>query len=160
MLATGNFSYRASRSWGEGYMIIGDAFAFVDPVFSSGVLLAMTAAEMGAEVAAQWLRRPATGRMLARRHARRLSRGMDSLNWLIYRINDPLLRQLFMSPRNVLGMREGLVSLLAGNLRFTGRALLAVLAFKAVYYTMSGARRLGYRVSLATAEDARSVPAE
>ena len=36
-------------SWGEGYMMIGDAFAFIDPVFSSGVMLAMTAGELGAE---------------------------------------------------------------------------------------------------------------
>jgi len=160
VIATGNFSYRASQSWGEGYMVIGDAFAFVDPVFSSGVLLAMTAAEMGAEVAVQWLQQPSAGRMLARRHARRLSRGMDSLNWLIYRINDPLLRQLFMSPRNVFGMRDGLVSLLAGNLRFTGRALLAVLAFKSVYYVMAGAQRLGYHVPLANPADERTVAAE
>ena len=29
----------------DGYLMIGDAFAFLDPVFSSGVLLAMASAE-------------------------------------------------------------------------------------------------------------------
>ena len=41
--ATGNFSYNASRMYGrkgENYLLIGDAYAFIDPVFSSGVHLA------------------------------------------------------------------------------------------------------------------------
>ena len=38
--------------------MIGDAFAFVDPVFSSGVMLAMTAGELGADVANTWLDDP------------------------------------------------------------------------------------------------------
>ena len=42
--STGNYSYRATTAHGDGWMAIGDAFAFLDPVFSSGVLLAMTAA--------------------------------------------------------------------------------------------------------------------
>ena len=49
VMTAGNYSYRARASWGEGYMMIGDAFAFIDPVFSSGVMLAMTAGELGAE---------------------------------------------------------------------------------------------------------------
>jgi len=35
--ATGNYSYRSERLWGDGYLLVGDAYAFVDPVFSSGV---------------------------------------------------------------------------------------------------------------------------
>src|SRR5687767_10636958 len=43
---TGNYSYRASEMVGEGWMMVGDAFAFIDPVFSSGVMLAMASAEL------------------------------------------------------------------------------------------------------------------
>ena len=39
--ATGNYSYTASRMRGERYVLVGDAYAFVDPVFSSGVMLGM-----------------------------------------------------------------------------------------------------------------------
>ena len=39
--ATGNFSYSCDRTHGDNYLLIGDAFAFIDPVFSSGVMLAM-----------------------------------------------------------------------------------------------------------------------
>jgi len=41
---------------------------------------------------------------------------MDALSWLIYRINTPELRAMFMGPRNDFRMRDGLVSVLAGNL--------------------------------------------
>ena len=39
--ATGNYSYMAEHPSGRNYLLLGDAFAFVDPVFSTGVLLAM-----------------------------------------------------------------------------------------------------------------------
>jgi hypothetical protein len=34
--ATGNYSYACDRSYGKNFLMIGDAFAFIDPVFSSG----------------------------------------------------------------------------------------------------------------------------
>ena len=142
--STGNYSYRSSQSWGEGFLMIGDAFGFVDPVFSSGVLLAMTAGDMGADVAEAWLQDPALGRAKARRMERDLTHAMERISWLIYRINTPALRHLFMGPRNVLRMRDGLVSLLAGNLRGTWSSVLPVLAFKGVYHAMALAMRLGH----------------
>lgn len=160
IMSTGNYSYRAARAWGEGYMMIGDAFAFIDPVFSSGVLLAMTAGEAGADVAEAWLRDPAAGRALAQRSEARQRRAMDSLGWLIYRINTPVLRSMLMAPRNTLRMRDGLVSMLAGNLEVDRRARLPVLAFKAVYYAMTALRRLGYPITPRPAALGHGVPAE
>ncbi len=156
--STGNFSYDAARSWGEGWAMIGDSFAFVDPVFSSGVLLAMTAGEMGAEVADAWLDDPAAGRARARRMERDLRHAMARISWLIYRINTPALRRMFLAPSNKLRMRDGLVSLLAGNLRGTRQTLLPVLAFKTVYRLLSLALRLGLPVG--GAPPAQAQPAE
>ncbi len=141
--STGNYSYRSTAAWGEGYMLIGDAFGFVDPVFSSGVLLAMTAGDLGADVADAWLDSPAAGRAKARRVERDVTHAMHRISWLIYRINTPALRHLFMAPKNVLRMRDGLVSLLAGNLRGSWNSVIPVLAFKGVFYAMSLAMRLG-----------------
>ncbi len=152
---TGNFSYAASRCWGEGWAMIGDSFAFVDPVFSSGVLLAMTAGEMGAEVAETWLANPVAARVRARRMERDLRHAMARISWLIYRINTPALRTLFLAPSNKLRMRDGLVSLLAGNLRGSKETLLPVLAFKTVYRLMALALRLGLPVG---APPLRSLP--
>ncbi len=141
----GNYSYRATRAWGEGYLMIGDAFAFLDPVFSSGVLLAMTAGELGADVADAWVDSPARGRVLARRAERQLCRAMDSLGWLVYRINTPVLRAMFMAPVNRFRMRDGLVAMLAGNLAIDWQLRGPVLAFKAAYYGLTVARWFGYR---------------
>jgi flavin-dependent dehydrogenase len=141
--STGNYSYYCDRSFGDGYLMVGDAFAFLDPIFSSGVLLAMTAGEMGAEVAEHWLADPARGRVAAKRMEREVRHAMARLSWLIYRINTPALRMLFMAPGNRFRMRDGLVSLLAGNLRGRWDQVVPVLAFKSTYYIATGLLRAG-----------------
>jgi flavin-dependent dehydrogenase len=47
--ATGNFSYSSTHATGDRYLMLGDAFTFIDPMFSSGVYLAMHSAFDGAE---------------------------------------------------------------------------------------------------------------
>lgn len=46
---TGEFSYRSQFCGGDGFVLAGDAFAFLDPVFSSGVFLALKTGEMAAD---------------------------------------------------------------------------------------------------------------
>jgi flavin-dependent dehydrogenase len=60
--ATGNYSYQARSMAGDGYILVGDAFAFIDPVFSSGVHLAMSSAALGTEAVDAWLDDPARAR--------------------------------------------------------------------------------------------------
>src|SRR6202012_5167108 len=55
---TGNYSYDSARMGGPGWVLVGDAFAFLDPVFSSGVYLAMSGAEQAAMVVDAALREP------------------------------------------------------------------------------------------------------
>ena len=144
--ATGNYSYRSRALWGEGWMTLGDAFGFLDPVFSSGVLLAMASAEMGAAVADTWLTNPVAWRALARRTERRIRHSLDELSWLIQRINDPVMRAMFLRPLNTFRMRDGLISVLAGHFLYERPGWgLPLAAFKATYYVMAGASRLGLR---------------
>jgi len=145
VVSTGNYAYRSNVHSGDGYLMIGDAFAFIDPVFSSGVLLAMTSGDLGAAVADTWLDNPVAGRAMARRMERDLRRAMGRISWLIYRINTPALRMLFMAPGNKFRMRDGLISLLAGNIRANRRLVFPVLAFKSIYYVVSSLHRLGIR---------------
>ena len=147
--STGNYSYYAETNAGDGYLMIGDAFAFLDPVFSSGVLLAMTSGEMAADVAEAHLADPARGRAAARAMERDMRHAMARIAWLIYRINTPALRLLFMAPRNTFRMRDGLVSLLAGNLRGTWNSVLPVFAFKSIYYVTTLLLRLGLHAPVA-----------
>jgi flavin-dependent dehydrogenase len=46
---TGEYSYRAEHCAADGVLLVGDAFAFLDPVFSSGVFLALKSGEMAAD---------------------------------------------------------------------------------------------------------------
>jgi flavin-dependent dehydrogenase len=47
--ATKDYSYRATQVAGDGWVLVGDAFGFLDPLYSSGVLLALRSGEMAAE---------------------------------------------------------------------------------------------------------------
>jgi len=81
--------------------------------------------------------------VMARAMEREMRHAMQRIAWLITRINTPALRLLFMAPRNVFRMRDGLVSLLAGNLRGTWGSVFPVLAFKGVYHVTTLLLRLG-----------------
>jgi flavin-dependent dehydrogenase len=132
--ATGNYSYLGSRMSGDRHILIGDAFAFVDPVFSSGVLLAMNSAFLGADVVEAALHGRADAARLRRRFEREVRFGLRQFSWFIYRMTSPAMRKLFMAPRNYLRMQEALLSLLAGDL-FSGTPIhWSLRAFKAVYY--------------------------
>lgn len=143
---TGNYSYSSRVMHGDGWLMAGDAYAFIDPVFSSGVLLAMASAEMGAEVADTWLDDPVRAAGMAKAFESKVKRAIRSLSWLIYRINTPVLRDMFMEPRNRFRMREGLVSLLAGDVHANAGRQWPVLAFKGAFYALSLAYRFGYRL--------------
>jgi len=56
--ATGNFSYSSTHATGNRYLMVGDAFTFIDPMFSSGVFLAMQSAFDGAQFVATALDEP------------------------------------------------------------------------------------------------------
>jgi flavin-dependent dehydrogenase len=47
--ATKDYSYRATKVAGDGWVLVGDAFGFLDPLYSSGVLLALRSGEMAAD---------------------------------------------------------------------------------------------------------------
>ena len=46
---TGEFSYRSTEVGGDGFCLVGDAFSFLDPVFSTGIFLALKSGEMAAD---------------------------------------------------------------------------------------------------------------
>jgi 2-polyprenyl-6-methoxyphenol hydroxylase-like FAD-dependent oxidoreductase len=135
--ATGNFSYQAERMHGERYIMIGDAFAFVDPVFSSGVMLAMNSAFLGADAVDASLRDAAQAPVLLRKFDRSVRSGVSGFSWFIYRMTLPSMRDMFMGPSNRLRMQEAVLSLLAGDL-FRGTPIhWSLRAFKSLYYLLN-----------------------
>ena len=132
--ATGNYSYQSERMCGDGYLLIGDAWAFIDPVFSSGVHLAMNSAKLGAEVVDGVLTDPSHAPQLYREFDRTVRRGVNTFSWLIYRMTSPVIRKLFMAPRNVLGVQSAVISLLAGDVFRAGPILPRLYLFRVIYY--------------------------
>jgi len=49
------YSYKARKAAGDGWALVGDAFGFLDPLYSSGVLMALTSAEMAGDAVADAL---------------------------------------------------------------------------------------------------------
>lgn len=138
--ATGNYSYCADRCAGECYLLLGDAYAFIDPVFSSGVYLAMVSAFEGAEVVAASLDRPLEAAAARRRFGRLMRRGPREFSWFIHRMTNPALRELFMHPANPLRTQEAVLSLLAGDIFGKTPIWVSLGLFKCVYYASSLAR--------------------
>jgi len=113
--ATGNFSYQCDRSHGRNYLLLGDAYTFIDPVFSSGVLLAMKSAFVGADTVDQCLSHPKQAKAALKKFDKSMKVGPKEFSWFIYRITNPALRDLFMAPRNLFRVKEGVLSVLAGD---------------------------------------------
>lgn len=132
--ATGNYSYTSDRMAGDRYVMIGDAFAFVDPVFSSGVYLAMNSAQFAADVVDGALRNPSSAARLNRAFEQRVRRGLKTFTWMIYRMTSPIMRDLIMHPRNMFGIQRAVISFLAGDVYEAGPVRRRLLAFRAIYY--------------------------
>ena len=120
---TGNYSYTCSRMTGPGWVMVGDAYAFVDPVFSSGVFLGMNSAEQAAEVVDRALREPGHEAALQRAMEKRLKRGLRHFSWFIHRFTTPVMQHLFAHPRNDWQLEQAVISMLAGDV-FDNRAVL------------------------------------
>jgi len=112
---TANFAYTNTPVVGDRFLVVGDAIAFVDPIFSSGVFIAMRTAELAADTI---LAAFADGRFSARRFAayeRRVWRGMSPFFTFIHKYYEPAFLDLFLRPRNVLGMVRAVLNVLSGG---------------------------------------------
>jgi flavin-dependent dehydrogenase len=134
--ATGNYSYTADRMYGQRYILIGDAFAFVDPVFSSGVYLAMNSALVAADAINHGLDNPTSADRHFAAVDRRVRRGLKTFQWLIYRMTSPAIRYLFMNPNNQWGIQSAVISLLAGDVYGERAVDRRLRLFRALYYVV------------------------
>jgi len=130
---TGNYSYDSRKIGGPGWVLIGDAFAFIDPVFSSGVYLAMCSAEQAAHAVDTALREPAAEKALLRGLERRQRSGIRRFSFFIYRFNDPVMSRLFREPSNRLRLEQSMISMLAGDLFDAPQVLRRLQMFRLVY---------------------------
>jgi len=130
---TGNYSYTCNRMCGPGWVMAGDAFAFIDPVFSSGVYLGMNGGEQAAATVDAILREPAREAAEQRAMDRRLRRGLRYFSWFIYRFTTPVMEALFAQPRNHLQLEQAVISMLAGDVFDNRRVRWRLRVFRVVY---------------------------
>ncbi len=86
---TSDYTYRATRCAGDGYVLVGDAFGFLDPIYSSGVLLALKSGELAADTIAAAL---ADGDMSAERLSAMgapIATGMEAFRKMVYAFYTP-----------------------------------------------------------------------
>jgi flavin-dependent dehydrogenase len=114
----GNFSYRNTRSHGAGFVCIGDAACFLDPVFSSGVTLALISAERMAQLLSPALREGRSGApdlmQPLHDHMERAYQSFGRFIWRFY--NSRIIDNILLAPHpGDPQFRRGVISLLAAD---------------------------------------------
>lgn len=112
-----NFSYKNRAAVGSRYACVGDAACFLDPVFSSGVSLAMLGGERLADSLSLALREGREGEADAmaglETHMSAAYRSVGSLVHSFY--NTAIVQNIFFAKSPNREMRSGLISILAGD---------------------------------------------
>jgi len=129
-----NYSYYSRKQTGSGFALVGDAFAFVDPVFSSGVYLAMSSGSSIVPVAEAWLNgNKLLHRIRSVQYERKIKKGISMFSWFIYRFNTHTMTNLFRNPRNVFGVEQAVTSMLAGDVYRGGMVRIRIMIFKLIF---------------------------
>ncbi|MFN8854580.1 MAG: NAD(P)/FAD-dependent oxidoreductase [Planctomycetaceae bacterium] len=84
------YSYRSRQASGDGWVIVGDAFGFLDPLYSSGILLALVSGEMAADAVSEGLNNGDTSRAQLGKWETHYNLGMDRMRRLVCEFYDGL----------------------------------------------------------------------
>lgn len=111
-----NFSFVMDRYAGDGYVMVGDSGAFLDPVFSSGVFLTMKSAELAAQAVLCAHRAGDYGA----RHFRAYERSIRGAQRIFFRFiqgwYNPAFLDLFFYPNDTLRLKDAITTVLAADL--------------------------------------------
>jgi flavin-dependent dehydrogenase len=115
--SAGDYSYRNKRLTGERWLMVGDAAGFIDPVFSSGVFLAIMSAEKAADTLEGVLRDESQRRRLFKNYSRTVNRVMDVYLTFVnawYQRSREFL-EVFLNPTETMQIAAAVNAVLAGN---------------------------------------------
>jgi flavin-dependent dehydrogenase len=113
--ATGDFSFRNMRFTGDRWVLAGDAAGFIDPVWSSGVFIAVLSGEKAADMLDRVLQRPERQAVEFKRYERHLGRVMDLYLRLVNSWYTQEFAEVFLNPQEFLQLVPAVNSLLAGS---------------------------------------------
>ncbi|MBA3543017.1 MAG: tryptophan 7-halogenase [Chthoniobacterales bacterium] len=114
--ASADFSYRQSRLTGERWMLAGDAAGFIDPVFSSGVFLALLGGEQCADILDVVLDHPRKAPRLFARYEKLLRRVMKGYLRFVDAWYSKEFIEVFLYPQDVLQIPPAVNAVLGGNI--------------------------------------------
>jgi len=109
-----DFSYRCEPYAGPGYFLVGDAATFVDPIFSTGVCLAMMSANEAARSILA-IERGASPSKVRRRYLRFVQGSSGPLFRMVALYYHHSFRELFLSGGSPYKIQEAILTLLAGH---------------------------------------------
>src|SRR5216117_259020 len=110
-----DFSYRSARLHGDLWLLAGDAAGFIDPIFSSGVFLAVFSGEQCADVLNEVLAHPQKAKRLFAGYERAVNRAMDIYLRFVDAWYTKEFIEVFLAQRNVLGLAPAVNAVLGGN---------------------------------------------
>ncbi|MBL8823993.1 MAG: tryptophan 7-halogenase [Planctomycetia bacterium] len=84
------YSYVASQAAGDGWVLVGDALGFLDPLYSSGVLLALTSAKMATDTIHQAIQKNDLSETMLRSWEKEYFKGMERMRNLVCAFYDGL----------------------------------------------------------------------
>jgi flavin-dependent dehydrogenase len=114
--ASADFSYRQSRLTGDRWLLAGDAAGFIDPVFSSGVFLALLAGEQCADILDLVLDHPGKAARLFPKYERLLRRVMKGYLRFVDAWYSKEFIEVFLYPQDVLQIPPAVNAVLGGNI--------------------------------------------
>jgi len=115
--SAGDYSYRNQKLFGDRWLMAGDAAGFIDPVFSSGVFLAMMSAGRAADTLDEVLQNESRRRRLFKKYAGEINHIMDVYLTFVtawYRDAKEFL-EIFLSPGETMQIAAAVNAVLAGN---------------------------------------------
>jgi flavin-dependent dehydrogenase len=115
---TRDYSYRSKEVAGDGWVLVGDAFGFLDPLYSSGVLLALKSGELAADAICDGLSAGDTSAAQLGRWGDAFNQGVDRMRRLVCEYYDGFSFGKFV--RTYPELRGTVTDLLIGDL-FTDR---------------------------------------
>jgi flavin-dependent dehydrogenase len=129
-----NFAYVNAPAIGDRFVAVGDSIAFVDPIFSGGVHIAMQSGELAAAAIVAAFRRGRFERRSFRGYERAVWRGVRPFFRFIDKYYEPAFFELLLKPRNRFGIFDAVLSVLAGGafLRMPWRTRLGLEALFAI----------------------------
>ena len=139
-----NFAYHNSPVIADRFVAVGDAVAFVDPIFSGGVYIAIRTGQLAAGAIAGAFAAGDFRRARFVDYERRVRAGLHPLFQFIHKYYEPAFFHLLMRPSNKLGVYAAVLNVLSGGnwIRMPWRARLALRVLFGIAHVQGWIRRL------------------